>query len=71
MMAFIKYVDLKQGVSFREAVDDTTGISSKIIMDWSQNSKTKNLKPSINITSSLDEEITSNERCKVKLSNVY
>ena len=55
---FIKYVDLKQGVSFREAIDDTTGISSKIIMDWSQNSKSKNLKPSISIVKvSLDQEI--------------
>jgi DNA-directed RNA polymerase subunit beta' len=62
---FIRYVDLKQGVSFREAVDDTTGISSKIIMDWSQNSKTKNLKPSISITSSLDEDISSNEDIKL------
>tara|TARA_B100000579_G_scaffold374391_1_gene338595 strand:+ start:502 stop:4635 length:4134 start_codon:yes stop_codon:yes gene_type:complete len=52
---FIKFVDLKQGVSFREAVDDTTGISNKIIMDWSQNPKTKNLKPSISIVKSLKE----------------
>ena len=52
----IKYVDLKQGVSFRDAVDDTTGISSKIIMDWSQNTKTKNLKPSIGIIQSSEED---------------
>ena len=51
---FIKYVDLKQGVSFRDTIDDTTGISSKIIMDWSQNTKTKNLKPSIGIVKSSD-----------------
>ncbi len=62
---FIQYVDLKQGVSFREAVDDTTGISSKIIMDWSQNSKTKNLKPSISITSSLDEKNISEDSAKL------
>ncbi|PPR45678.1 MAG: DNA-directed RNA polymerase subunit beta' [Alphaproteobacteria bacterium MarineAlpha5_Bin7] len=59
---FIKYVDLKQGVSFREAVDDTTGISSKIIMDWSQNIKTKNLKPSINILDSMNEEVDSENK---------
>ena len=35
----IKYLDLKQGISFRDAVDDTTGISSKIVIDWSQNPK--------------------------------
>ena len=62
---FIKYVDLKQGISFREAVDDTTGISSKIIMDWSQNSKTKNFKPSICIVNSLDEDINSDKGLKL------
>ena len=55
---FVNYVDLKQGISFRDAVDDTTGISSKIIIDWSQNPKSKNFKPSINI---LNQESTSSE----------
>ncbi len=47
---YVSYVDLKQGVSFRESIDDTTGISSKIVIDWSQNQKSKNFKPAINIT---------------------
>ena len=46
---FVKYVDLKQGISFRESIDDTTGISSKIVVDWSQNQKSKNFKPAINV----------------------
>jgi len=54
---FIKYLDLKQGISFRDAVDDTTGISSKIVIDWSQNPKSKNFKPSINVVKSYDDEI--------------
>ena len=53
---FIKYVDLKQGISFRESIDDTTGISSKIVIDWSQNPKSKNFKPAINIQASSDTE---------------
>ncbi|MDA9632618.1 DNA-directed RNA polymerase subunit beta' [Pelagibacteraceae bacterium] len=53
---FINYVDLKQGISFREAIDDTTGISSKIVIDWSQNPKSKNFKPAINIQTSLNSE---------------
>ncbi len=53
---FIKYVDLKQGISFRETVDDTTGISSKIVIDWSQNPKSKNFKPAINVQDTLDEK---------------
>ena len=46
---FINYIDLKQGISFRESIDDTTGISSKIVIDWSQNPKSKNFKPAINV----------------------
>ena len=53
---FAKYIDLKQGNSFRETVDDTTGISSKIVIDWSQNQKSKNFKPAINIIDSLNDE---------------
>ncbi len=53
---FIKYVDLKQGVSFRESIDDTTGISSKIVIDWSQNQKSKNFKPAINIVENLSHD---------------
>ncbi len=56
---YIKYLDLKQGVSFRESIDDTTGISSKIVIDWSQNQKSKNFKPAINIVDNLsDDKIT-------------
>ncbi len=51
---FAKYIDLKQGISFREAVDDTTGIGSKVVIDWSQNQKSKNFKPAINILDNLE-----------------
>ena len=49
---FVKFVDLKQGQTYKEFVDDTTGIASKVISDWSQGLKTKNLKPSINLVDS-------------------
>ncbi len=52
---FVRYVDLKQGISFRESIDDTTGISSKVVIDWSQNQKSKNFKPAINIASQLSD----------------
>ena len=39
----VQFVDLKQGQTYKEMVDDTTGISSKVISDWSQSLKTKNL----------------------------
>jgi DNA-directed RNA polymerase subunit beta' len=53
---FLKYVDLQQGISFRESIDDTTGISSKIVIDWSQNPKSKNFKPAINVQETLNSE---------------
>ena len=58
---FINYVDLKQGISFRETIDDTTGISSKIVIDWSQNPKSKNFKPAINISNTLESENTDSD----------
>ncbi len=53
---FAKYIDLKQGNSFRESIDDTTGISSKIVIDWSQNLKSKNFKPAINIVETNNDD---------------
>jgi len=58
---FIKYIDLQQGISFRESIDDTTGISSKIVIDWSQSPKSKNFKPAININNNPNEENTEGE----------
>ena len=54
---YIKFEDLKQGISFRETTDDTTGISNKVVTDWSQNTKTKNFKPSIGIVNSKGEDL--------------
>ena len=62
---YIKFEDLKQGISFRETIDDTTGISSKIITDWSQSIKNKNLKPSISIVDSKGEDLTSETGVKL------
>src|SRR5215468_9271461 len=33
---FAHYLDLQEGVSMREAVDEATGISSKVVIDWKQ-----------------------------------
>ncbi len=59
---YVKYIDLMQGTSFREAIDDTTGISSKIVIDWSQNQKSKNFKPAINIQNSNEIENEDNDK---------
>jgi DNA-directed RNA polymerase subunit beta' len=41
------YMDLVEGVSMREVVDEATGISSKVVIDWKQQPKGGDLKPAI------------------------
>jgi DNA-directed RNA polymerase subunit beta' len=55
---YVKFVDLKQGTTYKELVDDTTGISNKVISDWSQNTKTKVMKPSISLVDISGNDIT-------------
>ena len=41
------YADLQEGVSMREAVDEATGISSKVVIDWKQQPRGGDLRPRI------------------------
>ncbi len=43
------YMDLVDGVSLAEIVDDATGISSKSVLDWRSQSKGSELKPRITL----------------------
>ena len=43
------YVDLTEGVSMREVVDEATGISSKVVIDWKQQPRGGDLKPRITL----------------------
>ena len=45
----ISFVDLIDGVSLTETVDDATGISSKSVIDWRSQSKNTDLKPRITL----------------------
>jgi len=49
-----KFNDLTENVSLREKIDETTGVSTKIVMDWKQYSK-KDLKPRISIEVDKDQ----------------
>ena len=44
----IKYNDLTENMSLREKIDETSGVSTKIVIDWKQYSK-QDLKPRISI----------------------
>src|SRR3984893_2374427 len=43
------YVDLIEGTSMREVVDEATGISSKVVIDWKQQPRGNDLKPRVTL----------------------
>ncbi|MEQ8441438.1 MAG: DNA-directed RNA polymerase subunit beta' [Alphaproteobacteria bacterium] len=43
------YVDLVEGVSVRDVVDEATGISSKVVIDWKQQAQGADLRPRITL----------------------
>ena len=43
----VKFVDLVNGKSLREVVDEMTGISSKVVVDWKQSASSKGFRPAI------------------------
>ncbi|MGH7114337.1 MAG: DNA-directed RNA polymerase subunit beta', partial [Stellaceae bacterium] len=43
------YVDLIDGLSMREIVDEATGISSKVVIDWKQQPRGSELRPRITL----------------------
>ncbi|MDR1289380.1 MAG: DNA-directed RNA polymerase subunit beta' [Holosporales bacterium] len=44
---FAKFIDLIEEQSIREVIDEATGISSKVVIDWKQASSTTNFRPTI------------------------
>ncbi len=50
----IKFNDLTENVSLREKIDESSGVSTKIVMDWKQYSK-QDLKPRLSVTKGKDE----------------
>ncbi len=51
------YVDLVEGVSMREIVDESTGIGSRVVMDWKQQTGGSNLRPRITLRDEKGEVI--------------
>jgi DNA-directed RNA polymerase subunit beta' len=43
------YVDLVEGTSMREVLDEATGIASKVVIDWKQQPRGSDLKPRITL----------------------
>ncbi len=52
------YVDLVEGVSMTEQVDEATGIASKVVTDWKQQPRGSELKPRVTLRDEAGEVIT-------------
>ncbi|MBE6450230.1 MAG: DNA-directed RNA polymerase subunit beta' [Alphaproteobacteria bacterium] len=55
----VKFDDLVLGETFREVVDETTGLTSRVVMDWRQNAKGGERKPSILLVDEKGKPLTS------------
>jgi DNA-directed RNA polymerase subunit beta' len=52
------YVDLIEGISMREVLDETTGISNRVVVDWKQQARGSELKPRVTLRDDKGEVIT-------------
>ena len=59
------YMDLEEGVTMREVLDEATGISSKVVVDWKQQPKGADLRPRITLRS---EERRVGKECRSRWS---
>jgi DNA-directed RNA polymerase subunit beta' len=51
------YVDLIEGISVREVLDESTGISNRVVIDWRQQPRGNDLKPRITLRDEKGEVI--------------
>jgi DNA-directed RNA polymerase subunit beta' len=54
----VHYVDLVEGVSMREVMDEATGISSRVVVDWKSQPKGSDLRPRVTLRDDAGELIT-------------
>ena len=54
----IRFADMVEGLSFREAVDERTGVSNKVVVDWRQQPRGVDLKPRVSLADEDGEIIT-------------
>ncbi len=54
----VNYVDLVEGISMVERMDEATGISSKVVIDWKQQPKGSDLKPRVTLRNKKGEVLT-------------
>jgi DNA-directed RNA polymerase subunit beta' len=55
----VQFVDLIEGVSLREAIDEATGIVTRVVMDWRQQAHHADLKPRLVLCNDKGEPLSS------------
>jgi DNA-directed RNA polymerase subunit beta' len=55
---FAHYVDLTEGLSMREVLDEATGIASRVVIDWKQQPRGADLRPRVTLRDKDGEVIT-------------
>jgi DNA-directed RNA polymerase subunit beta' len=55
---YAHYVDLTEGLSVREILDEATGIASRVVIDWKQQPRGTDLRPRIMLRDKAGEVIT-------------
>jgi DNA-directed RNA polymerase subunit beta' len=53
----ISYKDLMEGVTIKDTIDEATGISSKVVVDWKQQTRGADLRPRLNLVDKKGEVI--------------
>jgi DNA-directed RNA polymerase subunit beta' len=54
----VQFVDLVEGLSVREVVDEATGIASKVVVDWKQQARGSELRPRVELMNDKGEHLT-------------
>ena len=54
----VHYMDLVEGISMTERLDEATGIASKVVVDWKQQPKGGDLKPRVTLRDKKGEVVT-------------
>ncbi len=52
------FVDLIDGVSLRDVMDETTGITNKVVVDWKQQAQDAEFKPRVTLRDEKDQVVT-------------
>ncbi|MDR3325915.1 MAG: DNA-directed RNA polymerase subunit beta' [Rhodospirillaceae bacterium] len=64
----VNYLDLIDGLSIRKVIDETTGIASKVVIDWKQQSRSALLRPQIAVINDKNSKMIYNKKTKADSS---